>query len=160
MEKGSGWIPKIKEHKSLKSADVEEIDEKAEEDEVKALLEEIKVIDQGASVKVVSVWPMAIPIHSRGNADTLDAIQEMVSRIRRTGRTVKRLHSDQAREFLSYPIKRWLRTQGIWQTYTAGDDPSARMSATTSLSGTFLSAHPGVSRPKRSTNSSMGFREG
>ena len=72
---------------------------------------------------------MFIPIASRGNAHTLDAIQEMVSRIRRSGRTIKRLHCDQAREYLSYPIKRWLRSQGIWLTYTAGDDPSANFLA-------------------------------
>ena len=45
--------------------------------------------------------------------------------IRRAGGTIRRTHSDEAREFLAYETRRWLRTQGIWQSYTAGDDPQS-----------------------------------
>ena len=61
--------------------------------------------DEGnEGVYVSSVWYHAVPMHAKSNS--LQTVQEIVVRIRRSGRQVSRVHSDQDKNFLALPFKR------------------------------------------------------
>ena len=110
------WNPVIKASDSEPDAD-------PEKETVKGILEQIKIEETRGLAKTTAVWPMAVAMSNKNQA--MDGLSQFVDRIRRSGRKVFRVHSDQAREYMALPVRRWLRTQHIWQTYTAGDDPQA-----------------------------------
>ena len=87
------------------------------------MLEQIEVQEREGNVVTQAVWPMGISVARKSYA--LDGIQYFVDLIRRAGGRANRLHSDEACEFWAYPVKRRLKTQAAWQSYTAGDDPRA-----------------------------------
>ena len=61
---------------------------------------------------------------SRKVPDALAALQIVFNRFRYMGVPINRVHSDRA-EFQSVPIQRWIRQQGLAQSFTPGDDPAA-----------------------------------
>ena len=87
-------------------------------DKAKDILESIQAEDVEEQKKVTAVWPMIVAISKRSMA--IDAVKEFISRVDRAVYQVKRFHSDQAKEFMAMPMKRYLREQRVWQTFTAG----------------------------------------
>ena len=103
----------------IKKSESEELEDD-EEILVKEVLDKIKLeeIENENSAYATAVWPMAIPMGKKN--DAVDGVAEFVSRIQRAGFVIKRMHSDQALEFLAINMRRYLASKNIWQTYTAG----------------------------------------
>ena len=82
----------------------------------------------GARYLMVFVWRLqdvrliwAFALDRRAKENVLSCLQSVVADLN----TVARVHSDQAKEFLSHMVMEWLKEQGIRQTFTSAYDSQA-----------------------------------
>ena len=88
----------------------------------KKLEEHIHEIAEPWKVKHVT---MVEPVESRSTAHVIPALDKIMTRMRYLGITVRRLHSDRAKELLARKLEAWVAHQNLFQTFTCADDPAA-----------------------------------
>ncbi|CAE7685688.1 unnamed protein product, partial [Symbiodinium necroappetens] len=87
---------------------------------LKAKVEELsKPVPQGSVI-------LAKALVSRKGSEVLMALQEIVVQLEQYGLFVSKVHTDRAREFLSYKrVRSWLASKGIARSFTSGIEPAA-----------------------------------
>ena len=105
-------------------ADLENLASVSEEvlskEALKAKVEELsKPVPQGSVI-------LAKALVSRKGSEVLMALQEIVVQLEQYGLFVSKVHTDRAREFLSYKrVRSWLASKGIARSFTSGIKPAA-----------------------------------
>ena len=84
--------------------------------------EEVKELSKPLKVRHITLME---PVESRHVSHVVHAMDTVLNRMRFMGVSVKRLHSDRAKELLARRFKSWISQKGLVQTYTAGDDPQS-----------------------------------
>lgn len=75
-----------------------------------------------AKKRKVRTLTLAMPLVNRKAQAIVDGVAQMYARLRALQIPVMRIHTDRAKEFVSQSFRRWTRSRGIYQTYTAGDE--------------------------------------
>ena len=81
----------------------------------------------------VKVFRMAVPVKSKKSDEVLQAVVDMIMRLKADGFNVVQVHTDNGGEFTSALMKRWMFNRGYMRTYTAGDDPQSNGRAENSV---------------------------
>ena len=71
----------------------------------------------------IKFFRLITPLPSRDHGEVMKAIVDTYLRLRSAGMEVQQIHSDNAGEFVSRPLRQWCLQRGILQTYTPGDQP-------------------------------------
>ena len=65
-----------------------------------------------------------VPLRSKHAKEILPQVQGVINRLEATGFPVQRYHADRAQELRSAALVTWLKGQGIYPTWTAGESPA------------------------------------
>lgn len=109
-------------------ADREDEEEGVEEEMEERPLDPEEDQDQGGEERKefeVKVFRMVAPMTSKRGEEVLEAVADMIFRLKSDGFEVRQVHSDNGGEFCSAAMKRWMFNRGYLRTYTAGDDPQS-----------------------------------
>ena len=85
---------------------------------------EKKIMDMKTPWKVRHVT-MVEPIQSRATAHVIKALDTILTKMNYLGVTVRRLHSDRAKELLGERFQSWIAHRNIYHSFTSGDDPQS-----------------------------------
>ncbi|CAE7831874.1 RE1 [Symbiodinium sp. CCMP2592] len=79
--------------------------------------------ERESSVKHYTLF-MGVPVRSKHAKEILPNVQAMINRLEASGFPVQRYHCDRAQELKSAALLSWLKHQGIYTTFTAGECPA------------------------------------
>ena len=95
----------------------------AEVAEFEALDQQWKELLKNKPAVEVANLSQSIPIKSRSPKDVLQGLAVMVARLKALSVPIARIHTDRAKEFVSYQFRSWIRSRELIQSSTAGDEP-------------------------------------
>ncbi|CAE7247520.1 RE1 [Symbiodinium sp. CCMP2592] len=79
--------------------------------------------ERESSIKHYTLF-MGVPVRSKHAKEILPNVQAMINRLEASGFPVQRYHCDRAQELKSSALLSWLKHQGIYTTFTAGECPA------------------------------------
>ena len=71
----------------------------------------------------IETLKLGVPITGKTKEEVLGGIVDLYLQLRMDGYIVHTIHSDQGREFVDKDTKAWMRSWGILQSTTSGQDP-------------------------------------
>ena len=76
---------------------------------------------QECEIRTITV---AVPVLNRKAENIVDALAKLYAKLPALEVPMLRLHSDRARELTAAPVRAWARARGLFQTFSAGDEPT------------------------------------